>query len=443
MNGLARTIAGAVGLAACVGTAHGAVGTILLVVVNSGSLTAQESAKKALMEGWGYTVTPISASASSGTFNTSCQSASCAYISCTVSSVTLSTKLQSQTIPVIVELDAQATTMGFASSQTNMTASAIDISTTSHYITSTFSTGSLTLFTSNQAMRYLSGTLGSFTTLGKRSSNTNPALAVFERADSLSGGSSTATGRRVYLPWSGSTVDITALTSSGQTMMQRSIEWCLLPVSCWKLDDGSGSTATDTYAGHSGTVSGATWQTGKLSKALKFNGTSNYVSIANDVDFQITRAVTVTAWVKATSSWPTGSTVATLLRKGDDNPNNWELCIANGKVELNLDCGDADGSGCDGGTTVTTNVWHHVAGTWDGTTMKVYLDGALDGSKANSATIGTDTRSVYLGGRVGSTDVTPGLVDDVRFFNRALTAAEIAALARASPTLTSWENVAP
>jgi hypothetical protein len=35
------------------------------------------------------------------------------------------------------------------------------------------------------------------------------------------------------------------------------------------------------------------------------------------------------------------------------------------------------------------------------------------------------------------------LVDDVRFFNRALTAAEIAALARASPTLTSWENVAP
>jgi hypothetical protein len=430
-------LAGIATLAVC-GRAEGAVGTILLVVVNSASLTAQETAKQTLMTGWGYTVTPISASASQATFDSSCQSSSCAYISCTVTSATLSTKLQSQTIPVIVELDAQATTMGFSSTQTAMTASAIDISSTSHYITSTFTLGSLTLFSASQPMRYLSGTLGSFTTLGKRSSNTNP-----ERADTIYP-SGTAPGRRVCLPWTGSTVDITALTASGQTMLQRSIEWCLQPLSQWKLDDASGSTAVDTYGGHNGTVSGAIWSTGKLSGSLKFNGSTDYVSMTNDVDFQVTKSLTVTAWVKGNAAWPTGSTVATMLRKGDANPNNWELCIANGKVEMNLDCGDGDGSGTDGSTTLTTNVWHHVAGTWDGAKVRVYLDGVLDCTpKAISTAIGTDTRAVYLGGRIGSTDVTPGYVDDVRFYNRCLTAAEIAALAKANPTLTSWENVAP
>jgi hypothetical protein len=199
----------------------------------------------------------------------------------------------------------------------------------------------------------------------------------------------------------------------------------------------------DSNAGHNGTVSGATWQTGKLSQALRFDGYNDYVQVANDADFQVTRALTIAGWVKATGAWPTGSTVGIVLRKGEDNPNNWELCIANGKVELNLDCGDADGFGCDGSTTITTNVWHHVAGTWDGTTMRVYLDGAVNGSRAKAAPIATDTRPVYIGGRTGPTDVIPGYVDDVRFYNRCLTAAEIAALASVSPTVTSWENVAP
>jgi hypothetical protein len=44
---------------------------------------------------------------------------------------------------------------------------------------------------------------------------------------------------------------------------------------------------------------------------------------------------------------------------------------------------------------------------------------------------------------MGSTDVLQGVLDDVRFYNRALTAGEIAAMANISPTMTSWESVAP
>ncbi len=432
--------AGLVPLAVCT-RADGAVGTILLVVVNSASLTAQETAKKTLMEGWGYTVTPISASALQSTFDTSCRSASCAYISCTVSSATLGTKLATTTIPVIVELDAQATTLGFSSTQTNMNATTIDISNTTHYITSAFSSGSLSLFSSNQPMRYLSGTLGGFTTLGKRASNTNPALAVYERGDTIYP-SGTASSREVYLPWSGSSVDITALTSNGQTLMQRSIEWCLLPVSRWKLDDGSGSTAVDMYAGHNGTVSGASWTTGKISGALSFNGSTNYVSIANDVDYQVTKAFTVAAWVRGTSWNASADYSSIILRKGHANPNNWQVGVKQGYAAVTLDA--YDNGSYKGSTYLTTGVWHHVAGTWDGSKVRIYVDGALDNVPPTYTTaLGTDTRALYMGGRIGSTDVINGRLDDVRFYNRALTAAEIAALAAVSPTITSWENVAP
>ena len=441
----AIVVAAVLGSPPAAGRAGGAVGTVLLVVVNSGSLTAQETAKKALLEGWGYTVTPISASASQGTFDTSCLTSSCAYISCTVSSGTLDEKLTATTIPVIVELDAQAVEMGFSSSTSSFTGKAIDITNTSHYITSTFASGSLSLFSSNQALRNLSGTTGNYTALGEKPSSSSVALALFERGDDMGGSHSgeIVPGRRVYLPWSGSTVDITKLTSNGQTLLQRTVEWCLMPVAWYKLDDAAGSTVVDSAGGYNGTRSGGAWTTGKFAGGLSFNGSNDYVSINNATAFQVTSALTITGWVKATGAWGTGTDVDIVLRKGDANPNNWQLAICNGKVECLLD-GNDDG-GFKGNTTLSLNTWHHVAGTWDGAKVRIYVNGVLDNTPASKAApIGTDTRAVYLGGRIGSTDVINGVEDDVRFYNRCLTAAEIAALAASGkPTIMSWENVAP
>ncbi len=84
-------------------SASAAAGTIMFVVVNSASLTAPETTKKTLMESWGYTVVPISATASAGTFNTAALTSSCAYISETITSKYLNTKLKNTTMGVISE----------------------------------------------------------------------------------------------------------------------------------------------------------------------------------------------------------------------------------------------------------------------------------------------------------------------------------------------------
>lgn len=199
-------------------------------------------------------------------------------------------------------------------------------------------------------------------------------------------------------------------------------------VAHWKLDETSGTAAADSAGSNHGTlVNGPTRVTGKCGKALRFDGYNDYVSISNSACFQVTRALTIAAWVKG-ETWPNNTSWANVvLRKGDANPNNWQLAIWQGKVALYLDANDD--VGVTGTTTLATNTWYHVAGTWDGSTVRIYVNGVLNNTPVSrTAAISTDTRPVYLGGRSGSTDILKGTLDDVRFYNKALSAAEITTL---------------
>lgn len=84
-----------------------------------------------------------------------------------------------------------------------------------------------------------------------------------------------------------------------------------------------------------------------------------------------------------------------------------------------------------GSRTVTWGVWHHVAATYDGTTWRLYLDGELDAELAVGATPRADSIQHFgLGAAFNSNGVAvghlDGALDEVRVWNRALTAAEIA-----------------
>src|SRR4029077_17725114 len=98
---------------------------------------------------------------------------------------------------------------------------------------------------------------------------------------------------------------------------------------------------------------------------------ADYISINNATSLQPTTALTITAWIKG-DTWGSASFANTILRKGDANPNNWQLAIADGKVQLSLD--DNDDSGFRGNTTLQTGTWYHVAATCDGTTVWIYLN---------------------------------------------------------------------
>lgn len=417
--------------------------TVLLVVPDAGAPDAQATARQSLIQGWGYTTSFISATASQAEFDDAVRTSSVVYISEAVLSSTVSTKLTNAPVGVITEESALSDELGFSGSMTTFTGNNVYIADNSHYITSGFATGIRTLFSTNQPLRYLSGTLGGFTELGRQVSTVyHPTFVVMERGDALTP-SGTAAGRRVYLPWGNTGTDINAITADGLTIMRRSIEWCLLPVAYFALDDASGTTATEAISARHGTLNGAAWSTGNIAGGASFNGSSDYVSIADSEAFRVTQALTIAGWVRA-STWTSDPNWASIiLRKGEANPNNWELEVNLGKVVLTLD--DYDMYGIRGNTTLATNTWYHVAATWDGSTARIYVNGVLDNTpEAHAAPIGTDTRPVYLGGRTGFTDVVAGTVDDVRFYDRALTATEIAALAStADRKVLSYRAVQP
>jgi len=201
----------------------------------------------------------------------------------------------------------------------------------------------------------------------------------------------------------------------------------------WAFDDGSGSTATDSAGSNNGTLVGSpTWGTGIISGALSFNGSSQYVN-AGSMTFG-TSAVTLAVWVKATAfqaSFPFISSVmgaensdvnigTCMIRLGDaslaNNKPQFLLTIAGSTQSLN------------GSVGLTTGTWAHVAATFDGTTMKIYVNGTLDTSATHSGAL-KSTAQFWLANNVQSpTRYLNGALDDARIYSRALADVDIAAL---------------
>ncbi len=193
----------------------------------------------------------------------------------------------------------------------------------------------------------------------------------------------------------------------------------------WKLSETSGTIAADSSGyGSNGTVfNGTAWTTAcGGTRVFDFNGTSHYLSIPNASNLQPTGALTIAAWIKG-DAWGAGTDVDTIVRKGEGNPNNYQLAISDGRVELLLD--GNDGAGFRGNTVLATGVWYHVAATWDGSTVRIYVNGVLNNTPASrTGTIGVDTRPAYIGGRSGA-DQFDGMIHEVRLYDRALSQADI------------------
>jgi hypothetical protein len=207
------------------------------------------------------------------------------------------------------------------------------------------------------------------------------------------------------------------------------------PSGYWKFDEGSGSTAHDSSGdNYTGTLQGnASWAKGKIGPyALSLDGSSN-----TDVDIpatvvDTTKSYTFTAWVLLTNT----SNHATAISI-DGNQMSGEYLQFNGGGFC-FCAFDADSSNSNlymAATSYTpnTNQWYHLAGVYDAKTktLALYVNGSIVQSiaypgawKASGHTL--IGRGKYEGNLV---DFWPGLIDDVRFYQTALSASDIQALA--------------
>lgn len=173
--------------------------------------------------------------------------------------------------------------------------------------------------------------------------------------------------------------------------------------------------------------------------SLLFNGTSNYVSFSNDNNLEITDSITVEAWIYPTTfainvfdgtifckhSWTNVNEQGYVLRAG-----------GSGQVSFNLAGVDTLGTILSWQdlqspvNAIALNTWSHVAGTFDGDSMRLFINGVQVASQAMYGTIVPSTSFPQSIGKIsdtgsGQTRYWTGRLDEIRVWHRALSAAEL------------------
>lgn len=208
-------------------------------------------------------------------------------------------------------------------------------------------------------------------------------------------------------------------------------------VAAYGFNETTGTSATDASGNtNHGVIQGATRVTsGKFGGALNFDGASNLVAVKSSPTLSLTQAMTLEAWVYPTA---TQSGWRTLLQKADSY-----FLHASGNKALQPEAGvvyNNSGSQLASSAAITVNAWTHVALTYDGSNLRLYLNGALVSSRAKTGAIGSNANDLYIGGNNPYGEYFRGLVDEVRIYNRALTGSEIQSDMQAPvPTVTAPE----
>lgn len=213
----------------------------------------------------------------------------------------------------------------------------------------------------------------------------------------------------------------------------------------WKFDEGSGSFAADASGfGNDGTmVNGAGWTGGKFGTAANLDGANDYVSAASSASINNPRTgMTVAMWINLRSAVNVYGCLAG-RRWGPGWDDLWVLYYDNsdGQNRYSFGARTSDAVYVTGPSSLgDLNSWVHIAGTYDGSRIRVYRNGAEIASAALTGTIPTESSALFLGagdnGNTGIGEYLNGAMDDVRLYDRALSASELQSLAGGSSSTT-------
>jgi chitodextrinase len=196
-------------------------------------------------------------------------------------------------------------------------------------------------------------------------------------------------------------------------------------VAAYAFNEGSGTTVADLSGrGNTGTIANATWATGKYDSALAFNGSNALVTIADSASLHLTTAMTLEAWVNpsvVSSAW------RDVIYKGNDNYYLEGTTTVGAGVPTGAATIAGNNNGANGTSALTANTWSHLAVTFDGATVRLYVNGTQVGTLAQAGTIVTSTNPLQIGGDSIYGQFFQGMIDEVRVYNTALTLAQIQA----------------
>src|SRR3989338_7463215 len=198
-------------------------------------------------------------------------------------------------------------------------------------------------------------------------------------------------------------------------------------VGYWSFDESThGTTSVADLSGNNNRghlINGPQKAIGKIGQGLSFDGSNDHVSLGTNqfgtsLDGEL---VTISAWIRTS-----GKTTGTIVGEYQSGVCG-DLLFSIGDFTANkLNFHDGDAASIVSNASVTDGTWHHVVAVSDVSNAYLYIDGGLDksGGDVNWAK-GCSTLDVRIGTRSNGDFQFIGLIDDVRIYNRALSASEI------------------
>ncbi len=196
-------------------------------------------------------------------------------------------------------------------------------------------------------------------------------------------------------------------------------------VAYWSADETQGNIwhNVNTESGLTNSTNQGTWTanatvnytTGKIGNAGMFNGVSDYVNAGNDASLNITNVITIEARINVRN---VSTLWQGLVSKGVGGQNGYRIALGSGQrlyVEINNNALYSN-------TVLSNGVWYYVVATANGTNISIYVNG-IGNSMASTTLPGVSSNNLSIG-YLGT--YFNGSIDEVRIYNRALSASEIA-----------------
>ena len=223
-----------------------------------------------------------------------------------------------------------------------------------------------------------------------------------------------------------------SVTSAVATLTVQTGSNCVPPSAglvSWWPGDGNANDIKGTNGGM--VVNGVSYVPGSVGQAFLFNGINQYVDMGNPASLQITGSLTLEAWFKTSSPMGNYKALVTKWWSATTDAAYSLLWTATGGLSFFLNSSAQVVLNASSGQNWNDGLWHHVAGTWDGSTARIYVDGTQRSSTTNASfgAIMNTTRTFRIGAdSYSSANYFPGAIDEVSIYSRALSSSEVAAI---------------
>jgi hypothetical protein len=243
---------------------------------------------------------------------------------------------------------------------------------------------------------------------------------------------------RVEVPAGATTGKVTVIAPGGTAISTNDFTVTSGLVGHWRFDEGGGTTTADVSGnGNDGTLAGGpTWSSGLFAGALRFDGMDDFVDCGNDASLNITGKITVALWTKS-EDLPVRFDA--LLLKSNARWTEGFGLFYNGSNQVRFFV--SHWSVNMASAPINPTQWNHIAGVYEGSAVKIYVNGVEGTSISYTGAIISTTANLEIGRGASDAYNLNGLIDEARIYNRALSAEEIRVLANPAVSGVAVPNI--